>query len=138
MKKCARCKKVKPLSGFRYKNKERGWLQPYCIECNKEANKEHYRKNKQDYLAKNLLRKKELKKFVTGYKENSGCAQCGDTRHWVLDFHHEGNKEIEISKAVLNGWAKKRLLLEIERCTILCSNCHRDLHYKEGMSSSQD
>jgi hypothetical protein len=51
-KKCGRCKNDLPLSAFRIKNAERGTYQSYCIECNKEKNREHYQQNKDRYKQK--------------------------------------------------------------------------------------
>ena len=53
-------------------------------------------------------------------------------------MHHHKNKddkEIEISLAAAKGWGKKRIQKEIDKCSILCSNCHRDLHYQERNAS---
>lgn len=49
---CARCRDRLPLSDFGWKNKQKGWLQAYCKECNKQANREHYQKNKKSYKDK--------------------------------------------------------------------------------------
>jgi len=41
-----------------------------------------------------------------------------------MDFDHlkDGTP---ISKGVTNGWGKQRLLAEIEKCELVCANCHR-------------
>lgn len=57
-----------------------------------------------------------------------GCCQiCKYNRApEVLDFHHIDpmSKDFEISAAT--SW--KRALPELQKCVLLCSNCHREVH----------
>lgn len=64
--------------------------------------------------------------IVRNLKENSGCEKCGIKDHRVLQFHHNdpSNKVIEISNALLLGWDMEDIYLEMDKCSILCSNCH--------------
>lgn len=60
------------------------------------------------------------------------CSICGESRLWVLDFHHVNpdEKEDSISNLVHTGNIDK-IKKEMEKCIVLCANCHRDLHYKQ-------
>lgn len=40
-------------------------------------------------------------------------------------------KEYNISKMVHEGFSINRIKEEIKKCEVLCSNCHRELHFKE-------
>lgn len=126
MKICNRCKEEKELLEFGKKGSQ---YQPFCKECNKLYLKEHYKNNKQDYINKNSNRKKDLQNFINTIKTSKGCSYCGETDFACLDFHHMGEKESEIARAIHNGWSKERLLKEINKCIVICSNCHRKLHY---------
>lgn len=56
------------------------------------------------------------------------CGLCGYNKfHKALDLHHldPTKKEIEISKNILS-W--DRLVVELKKCVLLCSNCHREVH----------
>jgi hypothetical protein len=59
------------------------------------------------------------------------CARCPERHPAALDFHHRDGKgkELSLSDAVSNGWSRKRLDAEIAKCEVLCSNCHRKLHW---------
>lgn len=58
---------------------------------------------------------------------------CGLDDFRVLDFHHRNplEKSFEISTKATGGWGIKTLLKEIEKCDVLCANCHRIHTYEE-------
>lgn len=72
---------------------------------------------------------KILKKYITEVKEKSKCHICGEDRWWVLDFHHVKNKIMSIPEMARNGCSLDDLKNEIEKCIIVCANCHRDIHH---------
>ena len=50
----------------------------------------------------------------------------------TLDFHHKSNKKDSISNMVVNGYSISKINKEIKKCQILCSNCHRKVHYQNN------
>ena len=64
------------------------------------------------------------------------CAKCGDTRGYVLDFHHVDptQKENTIARMTSNNYRLDKVYDEIKKCVCLCSNCHREFHYLEEHS----
>ena len=74
--------------------------------------------------------------LIKKYKEAHCCKKCGIKGHWKLDFHHtNGNKEFNIGdRAGKISWSSMEK--EIEKCTLLCKNCHADLHYEEGIENA--
>lgn len=61
-----------------------------------------------------------------------GCCQhCGGVfPSAVFDFHHVGEKEADPSHLISNA-SVERIAQEIERCTLLCANCHRIEHARK-------
>ncbi len=58
------------------------------------------------------------------------CADCGVRYQWyVMDFHHTRDKKFLISSGRMRRM--ELLQLEIEKCVVLCSNCHRIRTFKE-------
>lgn len=87
----------------------------YCMDCASIAVVNHRRK----------LKKKAI--MYLGGK----CVICGYNKcEAALDFHHisPDEKDFVIFKnGVVRSWAK--ILNEIKKCELLCSNCHREKHW---------
>ena len=130
MKTCNRCNVEKPLTEF-YKNSKR--VYPYCKACAKQAYaKTHYENNKELYKQRS---KASVKNFIENYKEYKKtlkCSKCNESRPWCLAFHHTDptKKDMTVSNIVTYN-SRKKLQEEIDKCIVLCHNCHADLHYRE-------
>ncbi len=77
-------------------------------------------------------RKNRLLRFVEEIKRERGCSRCPEKHPACLDFHHRdpSQKLFSISNgASQNRYSEDKLLIEIEKCDIICSNCHRKEHY---------
>lgn len=85
-----------------------------------------------------VTQRKKQAKFVSDYKESvGGCVKCGYNEHIeVLEFHHRDPflKEFEISKVRNSAVGFDRLKAEMDKCDVICPNCHRWLHYCERSS----
>lgn len=55
------------------------------------------------------------------------CVICGYSKFFcALDFHHlNGGKDKDPNFSRLRGWSFNRVLEELKKCVLLCSNCHR-------------
>lgn len=77
-------------------------------------------------------RRKKIKLLAIEYK-GSKCNNCGYNKYpAVLEFHHleSEKKEFSISgKGNIVSWEK--LKIELDKCVLLCANCHRELHFLE-------
>ncbi len=59
------------------------------------------------------------------------CEKCGYQENLAaLDFHHKDPKEKEnqLDMRKLSNSTMDWILLEFEKCDVLCSNCHREVH----------
>ena len=96
----------------------------------REAQRRHYLNNKDKYAANVKRRKKEYREWFLELKNDLKCEKCSEDHPSVLDFHHfNGDKERGIARMVSDCLPKKKILAEIEKCIVLCSNCHRKLHW---------
>ena len=56
---------------------------------------------------------------------------CGNSNPIVLDFHHLRDKILVFGSMGSCGWSIEKILKEIDKCIVLCSNCHRLVTYAE-------
>ena len=135
MKTCSKCKLEKLKSEFSKNLAKKDGLQSCCRECARSNSGNHYSNNKSQYLERNKKSRNEISNWLKDIKKDLKCERCSETHIACLDFHHldpEG-KEYAIGSMVHHGMTKKRILTEISKCIVLCSNCHRKLHYSENL-----
>ena len=102
-------------------------------EQRKVYSAQHYQANKARYRECDHRRKTKVRKWYLEFKQNLKCVRCGESHPGCLEFHHQdpSKKEVTISKAISNRWSPDRIMKEVAKCEVLCSNCHRKLHWTE-------
>ena len=74
-------------------------------------------------------------KFELIEKRGGKCSACGyDKSYSALCFHHiePDSKSFNISGTNLTKINRAKLEAEADKCEVYCSNCHFELHDKEG------
>ena len=99
-----------------------------CRPCRAAYRHEHYVVNKAHYLASAAESKRRLRlartEWLLEYFKAHPCADCGETDPVVLEFHHLRDKAFDVAQALpYRNWAS--ILAEIEKCVVVCANCHR-------------
>jgi len=61
-------------------------------------------------------------------KMASQCMRCGEKDPMCLDFHHRDPKLKVDSVATMSGRSREVVQAELDKCDILCANCHVKLH----------
>jgi hypothetical protein len=61
-----------------------------------------------------------------------GCSRCPERDPVVLDLHHVRDKSFELSRRNLRGRSLGAIRKEIEKCVVVCANCHRRIHAAKG------
>lgn len=82
----------------------------------------------------------ELKRFIQEYKQSHPCADCGeDYPYWIKEFDHLRDKKFQLSGALSKTLKLENIIKEIEKCEVVCSNCHKNRthlrSYKNGSNS---
>ena len=124
---CSQCGHEKDTTLFR-KHPRQG-TQPYCLECQRTRSKQWYADNKkkqQDNVQRNRV---SFQQTITAWKQTLKCACCSESDVSCLDLHHkdEATKDYTIAK-IKNRVSWTILAREINKCIVLCSNCHRKTH----------
>lgn len=119
MKECSTCYVEKGLDSFYTNGKQpksgKQKYHPNCIEC---------------MLILRAEATKEKRKIITEMFGDK-CLRCGyDECYAALDFHHVNPSEKEHPPHLLvNGFSSvTKMIKELGKCVMLCSNCHRSLH----------
>lgn len=126
---CTQCKEEKSLDEFRFLNKAKGIRQSSCAVCARQSSRKSYTANKETVVSKMLTRRRSLRIRMTEYKEERGCSKCPEHYSGCLEFHHpQDDKEFWIGDAIKNGKGWNTIMREVQKCILLCSNCHRKVH----------
>lgn len=109
--KCTICQEIKPISDF-YFLKDRPMS--FCKECQKEKERKRYAEKSQQLI---------------DFKRTLSCKKCGENRFYLLDFHHRNPEEKDYTISDNSRASLETIKKEIDKCDVLCSNCHREWHY---------
>ena len=134
MKECSKCKVAKETIEFGKSSRTKDGFNSWCKLCVRERSKQWYKINFETSNKKSSKRSQDRRNWIIEIKQQLKCAKCGENHISCLDFHHIDpiKKEFEIAKAINQlSIEKNEILKEIEKCIVLCSNCHKKFHYLE-------
>ena len=99
----------------------------------KEQSRKYYLANKEKVLAGVKVQRAIGKARWDTFKRTLKCTKCEQNHPAALDFHHTdpSQKENLVSKLVSNG-CFAAAMEEVQKCIVLCANCHRIHHYEEN------
>lgn len=121
------------------KNKEK-WNDYQNTDYWKEYRKRYYQKNKEKltiYNKRYNRNYRNAKKAIFVELKGGKCSKCGNIFPLpCYDFHHINPKEKEITLCWLmpNDTLKK----EIDKCILLCANCHRLTHLVDNLKRERE
>lgn len=106
-------------------------------EKQKEYRRKYYQENKKKEIAYSIERNKECKKRIQKYikevKENSECAICNENHPATLIFHHiNPDQKLFGIAGSYSRYTLTKIKEEMNKCAILCSNCHLKIHWDES------
>ena len=112
--------KICPKCGNKFIPKQYGTTRRYCFDCVPD----NYYNDKSDISLRKIIKKWALE--YKGYK----CSICGyDRCSDALEFHHTNPNEKDFIIGDRNNtqdWPK--IKAELDKCILVCANCHRELH----------
>ena len=96
----------------------------WCKECRRKYDAARFQSIKPERYAQVKARREELTKWVRELKSNP-CTDCDKIFHPVaMEFDYLGDKRQGIADLVKSGHSKETILKEIEKCELVCANCH--------------
>lgn len=98
----------------------------------------HYQANKEKYAesCKRMRRRNHL--FVLGIKKEGCCSRCPMDDYRVLHFHHLNplEKTYDVWKMTCHSFSIEKIQAEIDKCILLCANCHAIEHFHDNTPDS--
>jgi hypothetical protein len=86
--------------------------------------------DRRDYLISAVKKRRKVLRTKAIWYKGGRCEICGYSKcSDALEFHHleKDMKDFGISsKGYTRGWG--RVKEEIDKCILVCANCHRELH----------
>lgn len=119
-----------------------------CSSCNKKKilSKDFYLRNdkRTHHWCKKCINKKTIKyqqerKIEAVDYKGGKCVRCGYNKYaGALDFHHldPSTKDFSISK--YKNCSFERIKSELDKCILLCRNCHAEVHFEERNKNSSN
>ena len=112
----------------------RYWLKKFDLKTIRPK-----RQSRQDRFKSQIesQRSRAIKRKLDFIKRLGGCCKiCGYNKNWsALDFHHRkpDDKVMQLSIEKLGHVSEDKLLVELLKCDLVCSNCHREIHHPEKL-----
>jgi len=105
-------------------------------EETKRKRQEYYRRTKEEHIARAAVSRAKAKERWQQFKSTLSCTKCGESHPASLDFHHviKENKK-SVNKLLTNGAYRAAMKEVVEKCIVLCANCHRKLHHEERQNN---
>lgn len=73
------------------------------------------------------------KDWFSKLKTTLECSKCGENHPACLEFHHKDpSQKLFTISSMVRKLPKEVILKEIEKCEVLCANCHRKTHHNEN------
>jgi len=128
---CRKCKKDKDVSGFHKESRKESGYATACKSCKKEIDKVSYERRKDKIAEQKKVKIDIFRQEYKTLKDGKCCAKCGETKLYMLDFHHKDSedKSFNIGEEAWRTLSIKKVKDEIKKCEILCSNHHREFHH---------
>jgi len=62
--------------------------------------------------------------------------RCGFSDYRALEFHHpeHDDQDFNVADMIRSGLSAESIRREIEKCIVLCSNCHQIEHYDQSQA----
>jgi hypothetical protein len=107
-------------------------------EKQKAYSRAYYERNKETVKATTKENSKTYRDKWRSFKATLSCVKCGQNHVATLDFHHvdSSTKEAAVNELVRNR-AYKKAMQEVEKCIVLCANCHRIHHHEEYLAAKK-
>lgn len=136
-KKCYTCQQTRSSDCFSKHKGRKDGLNSICKDCSRERSKQYYKDNKEKHLktikSNGHKYRQRNQEYVLDLLSKSKCMDCGENHILVLEFDHKHSKLANVSSMILT-YSLSSLKNEIDKCDVVCSNCHSKRTHKQNNS----
>lgn len=129
--KCSDCQVWKDPEEFHKNSRDKRGLTYSCKVCANLRSKNWYKKRENLDKRNQRVNEKQIerKKWAIDYMGGK-CQDCGNVYHpCCYDFHHLDPSQKENNPSYFIKLSKEKAMDELQKCVLLCSNCHRMRHF---------
>ena len=130
LRRCSRCRQLKPLAEFAFRDMRTGNRDYYCRPCRHAYRRSHYERNKPDYVGRAMaemrMKREDALVLLHEHLRKHPCVDCGETDILALEFDHVDptTKVMDIG-AMVGSRSWQAIVAEMQKCVVRCANCHR-------------
>lgn len=153
---CTKCLQSKPISEFHKDARLKTGRMARCKDCTSEYKRSYYASSQGQAVVKAYIernrekRSKYSKEYSQKFRDSQFknqrklefclykggcCSECGfvatEETIAAFDFHHLDPSEKEYTPSDMLMLKKEKVFQELDKCVLLCSNCHRILHHRQ-------
>lgn len=113
------------------------WARPDVRKRVNKQRRELYVKDKTKFYLANKRRRDKLRHRINQIKETTACMDCGiKYPYYVMHFDHRipSIKICNISHMYTSCTAWAKIQVEIDKCDLVCANCHAVRIYKQNVN----
>ena len=135
---CSKCKKIKSKRSFHKSCNKPTKYNTSCKVCRAFFAKTKYKKDHKKVKQKQRIYYNKMKKRAVEYLGGK-CILCGSVFHsCCYDFHHKDPTQKETKLSAKLNCTFEIIKKELDKCELLCSNCHRLKHFKENIKIAEE
>ena len=103
-----------------------------CLTCTIKGNQKWVENNREE-SNKNAQDRRHARKLRAVEYKGGICASCNVVFHFSsFDFHHIEPNTKHKDPGLMMTYSDERLFKELDKCILLCANCHRKHHFETG------
>lgn len=125
MKRCHRCGETKPLGDFHVNRLRLDGVQTYCKPCRSDLDHQRYVRRHAAAPRRQSGRQLRTREWLIDLKTGRACTDCGRTYPpAAMQWDHLPGRVKLGDVSALCTLSRELILAEIEKCELVCVNCH--------------
>jgi hypothetical protein len=110
----------------------------WCKPCRKGYDAAYFRAERPRVMATKRKRWTQLVEWYNELKASSPCVDCGQHfHHAAMTWDHLPGNEKRADVSNLRRISRRAVLREIEKCELVCANCHAVRSYERRRGVAQ-